>query len=116
MVLTAPYPARAGLGERARLGEMADAGETGAAGAAGPDVGRLRSRPARPEDYDAIAAVVDQWWGRPVLAALPRLYLDHFHSSSLVVDGPDGPVAFGLGCGRGANPRAAGMTARPQGR
>jgi ribosomal protein S18 acetylase RimI-like enzyme len=76
---------------------MADADATGPVGSTGPDIGRLRSRPARPEDYDAIAAVISQWWGRPVLAALPRLFLDHFHGSSLVVDGPDGPVAFLIG-------------------
>jgi ribosomal protein S18 acetylase RimI-like enzyme len=56
-----------------------------------------RSRPARPADYDAIAAVVDDWWGRPVLGALPRLFLDHFHATSAVVDGPDGPAAFLVG-------------------
>jgi ribosomal protein S18 acetylase RimI-like enzyme len=55
------------------------------------------SRPARPGDYDAIAAVLDDWWGRPVLGALPRLFLDHFHDSSLVVDGPGGPLAFLVG-------------------
>jgi ribosomal protein S18 acetylase RimI-like enzyme len=55
------------------------------------------SRPARPADYDAIAAVVDGWWGRPVLAALPRLFLDHFHASSLMVDSPAGPRAFLVG-------------------
>ncbi|MDR3034209.1 MAG: GNAT family N-acetyltransferase [Kitasatospora sp.] len=76
---------------------MADADATGAARAAGTDIGRLRSRPAQPEDYDAIAAVINQWWGRPVLASLPRLFLDHFHGTSLVVDGHDGPVAFLIG-------------------
>jgi ribosomal protein S18 acetylase RimI-like enzyme len=50
------------------------------------------ARPARPEDYDAIAAVVEEWWGRPILDSLPRLFLDHFHRSSLVVDGPDGAL------------------------
>jgi ribosomal protein S18 acetylase RimI-like enzyme len=55
------------------------------------------SRPALPADYDAIAAVVDSWWGRPVLAALPRLFLDHFHASSLIVDSPAGPQAFLVG-------------------
>jgi ribosomal protein S18 acetylase RimI-like enzyme len=50
-----------------------------------------------PDDYDAIAAVVDQWWGRGVLGSLPRLFLDHFHRSSLVMDGPDGLVAFLIG-------------------
>ncbi|MFI7615025.1 GNAT family N-acetyltransferase [Nonomuraea terrae] len=45
-------------------------------------------RAAAPADYDAIAAVVDDWWGRPVLAALPRLFLDHFHRTSLIAQGP----------------------------
>jgi ribosomal protein S18 acetylase RimI-like enzyme len=51
-------------------------------------------RPAKPADYDPIAAVVDQWWDRPVLASLPRLFLDLFHRSSLVIDGTDGVEAF----------------------
>ncbi|HMH91610.1 MAG TPA: N-acetyltransferase [Streptosporangiaceae bacterium] len=55
------------------------------------------SRAARPADYDAIAAVVDDWWGRPVLGALPRLFLDHFHDSSLAVDGAAGLQAFLVG-------------------
>lgn len=55
------------------------------------------TRMARPEDYDAIAAVINDWWGRPVLGALPRLFLDLFYRSSLVVDGPDGPLAFLVG-------------------
>ena len=32
-----------------------------------------------------------------MLAALPRLFLDHFHHSSLVVDGAAGPDAFLIG-------------------
>src|SRR5450755_4901026 len=55
------------------------------------------TRMARPDDYDAIAAVVNDWWGRPVLPALPRLFLNHFYRTSLVVDGPDGPLAFLVG-------------------
>src|SRR5579863_3821149 len=55
------------------------------------------ARLAEPADYDAIAAVIDQWWGRPVLPALPRLFFDLFHRTSLVVDGPDGPDAFLVG-------------------
>src|ERR1700727_2799288 len=55
------------------------------------------SRMARADDYDAIAPVLDDWWGRPVLGALPRLFLDHFHDSSLVVDGAAGPQAFLVG-------------------
>lgn len=71
------------------------------------DPGRLRARRARPGDYDSIAPVVDQWWGRPVLASLPRLFLDHFHRSSLVIDGADGPVAFLIGILSPADPRRA---------
>lgn len=55
------------------------------------------SRMARPDDYDAIAAVVNDWWGRPILGAIPRLFLDHFYRTSLVVDGPGGPLAFLVG-------------------
>jgi ribosomal protein S18 acetylase RimI-like enzyme len=50
-----------------------------------------------PADYDAIAAVLDQWWGRPVLGSLPRLFLDLFWRTSLVIDGPAGPDAFLIG-------------------
>ena len=43
-------------------------------------------RTARAEDYDTIAAVIDDWWGRSVLPHLPRLFLDHFHRTSLVAE------------------------------
>jgi len=36
--------------------------------------------------------VVDDWWGRPVLAHLPRLFLDLFWSTSLVAE-DDGRLA-----------------------
>jgi ribosomal protein S18 acetylase RimI-like enzyme len=65
------------------------------------------SRPARPGDYDAIAAVIDAWWGRPVLVSLPRLFLDHFHDTSLVIDGPGGLVAFLIGILPPAEPERA---------
>jgi ribosomal protein S18 acetylase RimI-like enzyme len=55
------------------------------------------TRMARADDYDAIAAVLNDWWGRSVLGALPRLFLDHFHRTSLVIDGPAGPLAFLVG-------------------
>ncbi|HET9653807.1 MAG TPA: GNAT family N-acetyltransferase [Kineosporiaceae bacterium] len=50
-------------------------------------------RPAAPADYDAIAAVVDDWWGRPILGSLPRLFLDHFHTTSLVAEDGAGELA-----------------------
>jgi ribosomal protein S18 acetylase RimI-like enzyme len=62
---------------------------TGAAPQARTQAGGYRLRPARPADYDPIAAVADKWWGRPVLTHLPRLFLDHFHATSLIAEGPD---------------------------
>ena len=49
-------------------------------------------RTARASDYDAIAAVADAWWGRPIVGVLPRLFLDHFHGTSLVAE-QDGDLA-----------------------
>ncbi|TDD82609.1 GNAT family N-acetyltransferase [Actinomadura darangshiensis] len=43
-------------------------------------------RPAAPGDYDRIIAVVDDWWGREIHGTLPRLFLDHFHRTSLVAE------------------------------
>lgn len=54
-------------------------------------------RPALAADYDAIAAVVDDWWGRPVLGSLPRLFLDHFHRTSLVAESANGLDGFLVG-------------------
>ena len=55
------------------------------------------TRTASPADYDAIAAVADEWWGRPILGSLPRLFLDLFWRTSLIIDGPAGPDAFLIG-------------------
>lgn len=57
----------------------------------------LSFRQARPADYDAIAAVVDDWWGRPVLPSVPRLFLDHFHRTSLIAEGDGGLAGFLIG-------------------
>jgi ribosomal protein S18 acetylase RimI-like enzyme len=46
----------------------------------------LTVRPARPEDFDAIVAVVDDWWGRPISQGLPRLFLGHFFGTSLIAE------------------------------
>ncbi len=57
-----------------------------------------RIRTATEQDYDRIAAVVDGWWGRPVLGSLPRLYLEHFHRTSFVaeLDGSPEPALAGF--------------------
>ncbi|WP_040815961.1 GNAT family N-acetyltransferase [Nocardia concava] len=54
-------------------------------------------RPAVPADYDAVSGVVDDWWGRSVVAALPRLFLDHFAKTSLVAEQSDRLVGFLIG-------------------
>jgi ribosomal protein S18 acetylase RimI-like enzyme len=54
-------------------------------------------RTATPADYDTIAAVVDDWWGRPVSHALPRLFLDHFHETSTVARAGDDLAGFLIG-------------------
>ncbi|MFC7583277.1 GNAT family N-acetyltransferase [Nonomuraea antimicrobica] len=41
--------------------------------------------------------MLDDWWGRPVSLALPRLFLDHFHRTSLIAEGPDGLAGFLIG-------------------
>ena len=43
-------------------------------------------RAASPADHDAVVRVVDEWWGRPIANVLPRLFLDHFHATSLIAE------------------------------
>jgi ribosomal protein S18 acetylase RimI-like enzyme len=57
----------------------------------------LRLRAATPADYDRIAAVIDDWWGRPVHHALPRLFLDHFHATSAVAESGGDLAGFLIG-------------------
>ena len=49
-------------------------------------------RTARPSDYDRLARVVDDWWGRPVQQGLPRLFLDHFWRTSLIAEKEQGEL------------------------
>jgi predicted GNAT superfamily acetyltransferase len=55
--------------------------------------GNISLRAARAADYDGIIAVVDEWWGRPVHRALPRLFLDHFHDTSFIAEHSGGELA-----------------------
>ena len=71
------------------------------------DAARVQVRPARPEDYGPIVAVVDAWWGRPVAAGLPRLFLDHFFSTSLVAEEQGALVGFLVGFASPARPEEA---------
>ncbi|WP_027342465.1 GNAT family N-acetyltransferase [Hamadaea tsunoensis] len=68
----------------------------------------MQVRPARPADYDPIVTVVDEWWGRPIAGALPRLFFDHFHTTSQVAEFDDGTLAgFLVGILSPAEPEAA---------
>jgi ribosomal protein S18 acetylase RimI-like enzyme len=58
-----------------------------------PSDAELTVRQARPADYERIVAVVDAWWGRPIKASLPRLFLEHFHATSAIAEHPDGALA-----------------------
>ncbi len=54
----------------------------------------LTVRRAAPTDHARIAGVLDEWWGgRSMTAMLPRLFLDHFASTSLVAESADGELA-----------------------
>jgi ribosomal protein S18 acetylase RimI-like enzyme len=54
-------------------------------------------RTARPVDHAAIVGVVDEWWGRPIADALPRLFLDHFWATSTVAEVDGSMVGFLVG-------------------
>jgi ribosomal protein S18 acetylase RimI-like enzyme len=68
----------------------------------------LQIRPLAPEDYDLIAPVIDDWWdGRPVRALLPRLFFEHFHSTSFVVGSSGEVQAFLAGFVSQSHPNVA---------
>ena len=46
----------------------------------------MNIRPLESADFDIISPVIDDWWGgRPVRALLPRLFFEHFNSSSFAL-------------------------------
>lgn len=53
----------------------------------------MKLRSLTPDDYEPILSVVDSWWGRPIAGSLPRLFFDHFHSTSFVAATPTLPLA-----------------------
>jgi ribosomal protein S18 acetylase RimI-like enzyme len=54
-------------------------------------------RTATAADYDPIIAVVDDWWGRPIRHALPRVFLDHFHATSTIAEADGALAGFLIG-------------------
>jgi len=59
-----------------------------------PVIEAVQVRLARPQDYNRIVTVIDEWWGRPVSASPARLFLDHFWSTSRVADDEHGLAGF----------------------
>src|SRR5215467_13747406 len=54
-------------------------------------------RAAQADDYGTIASVMDRWWGRAVLPILPRIFLEHFHTTSFVAEDHAGLAGFLVG-------------------
>lgn len=57
----------------------------------------IQVRAARPTDHPRIRAVCDIWWDKPVAHLLPRLFLEHFHDTSLVAEEGTDLVGFLVG-------------------
>ena len=64
-------------------------------------------RTATPGDFDPIIAVVDDWWGRPIRQALPRVFLDHFHATSTIAEADGALAGFLIGFLSPSQPDAA---------
>ena len=64
-------------------------------------------RTATPDDFDPIIAVVDDWWGRPIRQALPRVFLDHFHATSTIAEADGALAGFLIGFLSPSQPDAA---------
>ncbi|MCY9786427.1 GNAT family N-acetyltransferase [Nocardiopsis sp. EMB25] len=64
-------------------------------------------RTARPSDHARIIAVCDDWWGRPISGVLPRLFLDHFHTSSLTAEFGEELAGFLVGFASPSEPEEA---------
>jgi ribosomal protein S18 acetylase RimI-like enzyme len=67
----------------------------------------ITMRAARPDDYERIVGVVDRWWGRPISSVLPRLFVDHFHRTSLIAERGGAMAGFLVGFFSPSNPDAA---------
>ena len=64
-------------------------------------------RTATAADFDPIIAVVDDWWGRPIRQALPRVFLDHFHATSTIAEADGALAGFLIGFLSPSQPDAA---------
>ncbi|MFE3460802.1 GNAT family N-acetyltransferase [Nocardiopsis aegyptia] len=67
----------------------------------------VRIRAARPADHTRFVQVCDDWWGRPMTQLLPRLFLDHFHTTSLTAEAGSELAGFLVGFDSPADPEQA---------
>ena len=66
----------------------------------------LEIRTCRPEDHSRIIGVLKDWWGgRDLTWMLPKLFLNHFHNTSFVIERGDELIAFLVGFLSPARPR-----------
>ncbi len=65
-------------------------------------------RNSMPSDHRRIIGVLKDWWGgRDLTWSVPRLWLDHFNSTSFVIEKEDELVAFLIGFLSPANSKEA---------
>lgn len=58
------------------------------------DLGHLSFRRPTEADHPSVVDVIDHWWGeRRMRYLLPRLWFEHFSSTSWIVERPDGRLA-----------------------
>ena len=59
----------------------------------------LNIRHSEPSDHPRIIKAMKDWWdGRDLTSMLPRLFLEHFHNTSIVIeDGENELIAFLIG-------------------
>ena len=68
----------------------------------------MQLRQLSPDDYEFITSVVDAWWGgRAVRQLLPRLFFEHFTSTSFVLVDNNKRVAFLVGFRSQSQPQFA---------
>ena len=58
----------------------------------------LNIRNSKPADHGRIVSVMNNWWdGRDLIWMLPKLFLNHFCSTSYIVERDDDLIAFLIG-------------------
>lgn len=55
-------------------------------------------RPAQPDDHTSIIQALPEWWGgRDLTAMVPRVFLQHFHATSLIIEFKEQLAGFLIG-------------------